>query len=327
MPFIFAVSIPETSELHFGPLVLFLGLSACGDNHPTQTITGSTMGTSYTVKTIGLGVSREQIEQVLEQVNKTFSTWDENSELSLLNQKPINQWIKVSSELFFVLDQSKKIYQQTQGYFDPGMGRLIDAWGFGASKVAQKPSRAQVSELLPLSSIQYLQLEDGRVKKTRDIHVNLSAIAKGFGVDQVAKLLKENQVQNYLVEIGGEVITSGKQGEKVWMLGIERPNGTEPIAIALNNQAIATSGNYRHYFVWEGVRYMHILTPSSGLPANTDLASVSVLDKQTMVADAYATAMMAMGSKKALDLAKRFNLSVVLIFNQQHDFKVVKINP
>jgi len=96
--------------------------------------------------------------------------------------------------------------------------------------------------------------------------------------------------------------------------------------MVLNNQAIATSGNYRNYFVWEGGRYMHILTPSNGLPANTDLTSVSVLNKQTMMADAYATAMMAMGSEKATELAKRLNLSVVLILNQQYDFKVVKIN-
>jgi len=306
---------------------IFLSLGACGDNQPTQVITGSTMGTTYTVKTIDSGVSKLQIEQVLDQVNETFSTWDPNSELSLLNRQPTDQWIDVSSELFFVLSQSQKVYQQTQGYFDPGIGRLIDVWGFGVAKVEQKPSRVQVSELLPLSSIQYLLLSDGRVKKTRDIHINLSAIAKGFGVDRVANLLREHQVENFLVEIGGEVIASGKQRDQHWMLGIERPNGAEPIAMALNNQAIATSGNYRNYFVWEGRRYMHILTPSSGLPANTDLASVSVLSTQAMMADAYATAMMAMGSEKATELARRLNLSVVLILNQQHDFKVVKINP
>ena len=195
-------------------IFIFLGLSACGGNQPTQTITGSTMGTSYTVKAIGSSVSKLQIEQALSQVNKTFSTWDKNSDLSLLNQKPINKWIDVSDELFFVLSQSQKIHQQTQGYFDPGMGRLIDAWGFGITKTAKKPGRAQVSELLPLSSIQYLQLNNGQVKKTRDIHINLSAIAKGFGVDQVANLLKEHQVKNFLVEIGGEVIASGKKNNK-----------------------------------------------------------------------------------------------------------------
>ena len=305
---------------------IFLGLSACGGNQPTQVITGSTMGTTYTVKTTDPSVSKLQIEQVLDQVNKTFSTWDSESELSLLNLKPTDQWIDVSSELFFVLNQSKKVYQQTQGYFDPGIGRLIDVWGFGVAKVTQKPSRTQVDELLPLSSIRYLQLDNGRVKKTKDIHLNLSAIAKGFGVDQVAHLLKKHQVKDFLVEIGGEVIASGKQGDRSWTLGIEQPNGTEPIAMVLNNQAIATSGNYRNYFVWEGERYMHILTPSNGLPANTDLASVSVLNTQAMMADAYATAMMVMGSEKAAELAKQLNLSVVLILNQQHDFKVVKIN-
>jgi len=305
---------------------IFLGLSSCGGNQPTQVITGPTMGTTYTVKTVGSDVSKSQIEQTLDQVNKTFSTWDADSELSLLNRQPVNQWVDVSSELFFVLSQSQKIYQQTQGYFDPGVGRLIDAWGFGVVKVKYKPSRTQVNELLPLSSIQYLQLNDGRVKKTRDIHINLSAIAKGFGVDQVADLLKKHQVKDFLVEIGGEVIASGKQNNRHWVLGIEQPNDAKPIAMVLNNRAIATSGNYRNYFVWEGERYMHILTPSSGLPANTDLTSVSVFSTKTMVADAYATAMMAMGSKKATELAKRLNLSVVLILNQQHDFKVVKIN-
>ena len=305
----------------------FLFLSACGGNQPTQVITGSTMGTTYTVKTIGSSVSKLQIEQVLEQVNKTFSTWDKNSELSLLNQKPVNQWIEISSELFFVLDQSQKIHQQTQGYFDPGMGRLIDVWGFGAVKVDRKPDRTQVRTALEQSSIQYVELKDSKAKKTKDIHINLSAIAKGFGVDQVAHLLKKHQVKDFLVEIGGEVIASGKQDDRDWMLGIEQPNGAEPIAIALKDQAIATSGNYRNYFVWEGVRYMHILNPKSGLPAKSDLASVSILHTQTMVADAYATAMMAMGSKKAIALARRLGLSAILILNQQADFKVVKINP
>jgi len=305
---------------------IFLGLSACVGNQPTQALTGSTMGTTYTVKITDSSVSKLQIEQVLDQVSKTFSTWDSDSELSLLNLKPTDQWIDVSSELFFVLNQSKKVYQQTQGYFDPGIGRLIDVWGFGVAKVTQKPSRTQVDELLPLSSIRYLQLDNGRVKKTKDIHLNLSAIAKGFGVDQVARLLKKHQVKDFLVEIGGEVIASGKQGGRSWVLGIEQPNGAEPIAMVLNNQAIATSGNYRNYFVWEGEHYMHILTPSNGLPANTDLTSVSVLNQQAVMADAYATAMMVMGSEKAAELAKQLNLSVVLILNQQHDFKVVKIN-
>ncbi len=304
-------------------IFIFLLLSACGGDQPTRTITGSTMGTTYMVKSIGGDISKQQIELVFDRVNQIFSTWDVNSELSSLNRGPINQWINVSADLFFVLTQSQELYQQTQGYFDPGIGNLIDMWGFGAVKVEHKPSRAQVLSALEKSSILSVTLKDGKVKKTKDININLSAIAKGFGVDEIAKLL---HTQNYLIEIGGEVLTSGNNHGKDWTLGIERPNGAESIAIVLKNQAIATSGNYRNYFVWKGERYMHIIDPKSGLPAKNDLASVSVLHAQTMMADAYATAMMAMGSQKAIALAKRLDLSAILILNQQADFKVVKIN-
>ncbi|MBT6655340.1 MAG: FAD:protein FMN transferase [Candidatus Thioglobus sp.] len=307
-------------------IAIFLLLSACGVDDTVQTITGKTMGTTYTVKTVGNGVSKSEIEHVLNQVNQIFSTWDPNSELSLLNKKPIDQWIKVSSELYFVLSESKRIHQGTQGYFDPGIGKLIDLWGFGAVKVAHKPTRGQVEKTRQRSSIQYLQLKNGKVKKIKDIRINLSAIAKGFGVDQVARLLNELWIKNFLVEIGGEVIARGRKGDKEWMIGIEQPGGAVPISINLNNKAVATSGNYRNYFVWEGERYTHILEPTTGLPIKNDLTSVSVLHDQTVVADAYATAMMAMGSEKATVLAQRLNLSVLLILNERFDSKVVKIN-
>ena len=290
-------------------------------------MTGSTMGTTYTVKSVGEhSVSQVEIDTRLKQINKTFSTWDVSSELSLLNRKPVNQWIAVSDELFFILSESQNLYQQTDGYFDPGIGRLIDLWGFGAVKVDHKPSRAQVSEMLQHSSIQHLRFKQGMVKKIRDIHINLSAIAKGYAVDEIDKLLNAKNSQHHLVEIGGEVVARGQNGDKDWTLGIEQPTGGEPISLKLKNQAIATSGNYRNYFVWEGEQYMHILEPDSGLPAKSDLTSVSVLHDKAMMADAYATAMMAMGSQKAATLAKQLNLSVVLILNQQSDFKVVKIN-
>ncbi len=306
-------------------MVLLL-LSAC-INTPTDTIRGTTMGTTYGIQQIdGKPLSRQQIEDRLGRISAIFSTWDPNSELSLLNQKPINQWLVVSDELFFLLSKSQAIYQQTHGYFDPGIGRLLDIWGFGVAVVQQKPSLAQISEALKNSSIKYLELKNGRVKKTKDIHIDLSAIAKGYGLDEIAKLLMSNNSQHFLVEIGGEVATRGKNANRDWTLGIEHPHKAEPIVIKLNNQAIATSGGYRNYFIWQTKRYMHILNPSTGLPVNTDLASVSVLHPQTMMADAYATAMMAMGSKKAIALARQLNLSAVLIFGQQHDFKVVKIN-
>ncbi|CAC9509847.1 FAD:protein FMN transferase (EC 2.7.1.180) [uncultured Gammaproteobacteria bacterium] len=301
--------------------------SACGVSEKINTFSGSTMGTTYTVKTIGdNGISQQKIDDRLTQINQIFSTWDAKSELSAVNQQSVNEWIKVSDELFYVLKTAKEIHQQTEGYFDPGIGNLVDVWGFGANKQIQKPSQIEVYKAFINSSIRYLTLKDGvnkAVKKTRDIYIDLSAIAKGYGVDAIVKLLN---TQNYLVEIGGEVRSGGSNNGKPWMVGVEHPSKATPIAITLNNQAIATSGNYRHYFIWQGKRYMHILNPHTGLPANSDLASVSIIHPQTMVADAYATAMMAMGSQRATALAKQLGLPVILILNQQAHFKVTKIN-
>ncbi|SMN13208.1 Thiamin biosynthesis lipoprotein ApbE [Bathymodiolus heckerae thiotrophic gill symbiont] len=288
------------------------------------------MGTSWTVKVIGDStISQQIIEDRLTVINQIFSTWESTSELSLLNKQPNQQWIAVSDALFYVLKKSKEIHQQTHGYFDPGIGHLVNIWGFGVNKTTQKPSHHQVQKALHNSSIRHLILKDGTdkfVKKTRDIRLDLSAIAKGYAVDEIAKLLN---AKNYLVEIGGEVRVLGNNHAKAWMLGIEQPDNKVnaiPITLKLHDQSVATSGNYRNYFIWQGTRYMHILNPNTGLPASSDLASVSVIHPQTMVADAYATAMMAMGSKKATALAQRLNLSVILILNQRANFKVNKIN-
>ncbi len=285
------------------------------------------MGTTYNVQQIdGKRLSQAKIEARLAQINAVFSTWDETSELSLLNKKPVNEWIDASNELLFVLTQSKKLRGQTHGYFDPGIGRLIDLWGFGSVETQQKPSRAQVGKALKNSSIAFLELRDGQVKKTKDIHLDLSAIAKGYAVDEIAKLLTSHDAKNFLVEIGGEVLVRGNNAGKDWTLGIEHPSGAEPIVIKPSNQAIATSGDYRNYFIWQGQKYQHILDAKTGLPAAVDLASVSVIHPQTMIADAYATAMMAMGSEQAINLANRLNLMVIMVLNKAHQYKVLKIN-
>lgn len=134
-------------------------------------------------------------------------------------------------------------------------------------------------------------------------------------------MLIQQGLKNFIVEIGGEVMAQGQ-----WTIGIEKPNHSLPIAIELQNLAIATSGDYRNYLVWQEKKYQHILNPSTGLPANTDLSSVSVIHDSAMIADAYATAMMAMGSQKAKILAEELNLSVVFILNQYYDFEVLQIH-
>ena len=308
-------------------LILFL-LSGCFENESVELIKGESMGTSYSINVLGdERIEQDRIDRRLVEINDTFSTWQDDSELSQLNRAPVGEWIDVSSELYLMLKLSVEIYQQTDGYFDPGIGRLIDLWGFGASGGrTEAPKREEIEQAFENSSIRYLLMEDGRVKKTRNIHINLSAIAKGYAVDEIARLIKMSGIKNFLVEIGGEVVASGNNRGDDWVVGVERPDNKAPIPIALKDASIATSGNYRNYFIWEGKKYMHIFNPSTGLPANNDLSSVSVIHPQSAMSDAYATAMMAMGSMKAIELANKLKLTVLLITIKEDNNQIIKIN-
>ena len=308
-------------------LILFL-LSGCFENESVEQIKGESMGTSYSINVLGdERIEQDIIDRRLVEINDTFSTWQDDSELSKLNRASVDEWIDVSSELYSMLKQSEEIYQQTDGYFDPGIGRLIDLWGFGASGGrTEAPKREEIEQAFENSSIRYLLMEDGRVKKTRDMHINLSAIAKGYAVDEVARLIKMSGIKNFLVEIGGEVVASGSNRGDDWVVGVERPDNKAPIPIVLKDASISTSGNYRNYFIWEGKKYMHIFNPSTGLPANNDLSSVSVIHPQSAMSDAYATAMMAMGSMKAIELANKLKLTVLLITIKEDNNQIIKIN-
>ena len=215
-------------------LILFL-LSGCFENESVEQIEGESMGTSYSINVLGdERIEQDIIDTRLVEINDTFSTWQEDSELSQLNRAPVDEWIGVSSELYSMLKQSVEIYQQTDGYFDPGIGRLIDLWGFGASGGrTEVPKREEIEQAFENSSIRYLLMEDGRVKKTRNIHINLSAIAKGYAVDEVARLIKMSGIKNFLVEIGGEVVALGNNRGDDWIVGVERPDNKAPIPIVL----------------------------------------------------------------------------------------------
>ncbi len=287
------------------------------------------MGTTYSVKVVSgseLRVTKEEIDERLKEINKVFSNWDPYSELSLLDSEPVNEWVQASDELIFVLNESKKIMHKTAGAFDPGIGRVIDVWGFGPRRVDVMPDRNEIEDAVRLSSLTNLVIGNTKIKKTVDIHINLSAIAKGYAVDEIAELLKRKGITDFLVEIGGEVVALGKNIEQQWTVGIEMPNSESAIPITLNNKAIATSGNYRNFFIWEGEKYNHIIEPGTGLPVRSDLTSVSVIHPQTMIADAYATAMMVMGSERSIVLAKQLDLSIILILNGDQGYKQIKIN-
>jgi len=292
-------------------IFVFLGLSACQPILQNDEVKGSTMGTSYIIKTQNAYIDKRQIDQRLDQINKIFSSWDQSSEISALNRQSIGESVNISNEMVFVLQEAIKVHKQTNGFFNPVMGSLIDIWGFGSVDVEHRPGKVAIENALEKSSIERLTLNGSRFEKSADIKINLSAIAKGYAVDEIAEILKSKNIKRFMVEVGGEIKTQGS-----WLIGIETPLGQAPVAVELVNESIATSGNYRQFFVWQGNRYAHILNPHTGLPVSSDLFSASVIHKSNMLADAYATAMMAMGHAKAVKMAQELNLKTILVLNK-----------
>lgn len=316
---------------------------ACTPNNDkksqSEIISGNTMGTYYRV-TLSSGLKgsvegenqtlrislQQDIESRLQEINQAMSTYDDNSEISHFNRLEKNDCQVIGDDFDKVLNLSTKIYQQSEGYFNPMVGPLVERWGFGRElKDFSFPSDEEISKLLSVSD--YLNLFHGQIdqeycKANPASSLNLSAVAKGYGVDAIADLLEEKSYINYLVDIGGELRAGGlnPKGEK-WHLAIEKPvNQLQTIqkTIYVSGRGIATSGDYRNFFEWKGQRYSHTIDPNTGFPVEHNLASVTVLAETAANADAWATALLAAGPDRAKQMSQKYDLAVYLI-TRKHD--------
>ena len=221
-----------------------------------------------------------------------------------------------------VIKATDKVYWQSQGYFDPTLGQLIDLWGFGSAK-SVNPSADEVKQALRSAGFNKLKFSKDFqyiTKTNSQTKLNLSAIAKGWATDEIAKLLDSEGYNNYIVEIGGEIKTKGyREQEEPWSIGINRPlsGATDNImVVSLSNMAVATSGNYRNFYSADGKVLGHTISYKTGEPVETDVASVSVFHPSCMMADAYATAIVAMGVAKGLEFANHQKLKVIIFDNE-----------
>jgi FAD:protein FMN transferase len=205
------------------------------------------------------------------------------------------------------------------GKFDVTVSPLINLWGFGVKETTDFPTAEAIDAARLEVGWQSIVLDkvQQRIKKNKSLSINLSAVAKGYGVDYIAQLLESYNVQHYLVEIGGEIRVKGKNKDNVfWKIGIEVPSFLQKNAqqiISINNKAIATSGDYRNFFEKDGVRYSHTIDPETGKPVVHNIASITVIAETAMEADALATAFMAMGEEKALATAKVYNIPLYML--------------
>ncbi len=306
-------------------------LSACSSSSiEIERIQGSTMGTGYSVlwpevENITSISVQNKIEQILVRINGQMSTYQEDSELSLFNSATAPYTQTISQQFAHVIDLSLSINRLTHGYFDISVGPLVNLWGFGPDqKSLQVPSAKQVKQAREQVGLESIKLVDFQLSKQHQRYLDLSAIAKGFAVDQVANLLEELNIPSYLVEIGGEIRVKGqKPDNQAWKVAVEAPEIHERRVqkiLALQDVAMATSGDYRNYFEENGHRYSHSINPFTAEPVKHKLASVTIIDESCARADALATAMLVMGEEKAIAFAKQENIRGYFIMRTENGF-------
>ncbi len=313
------ISTIKKVRLMSGFLFFMVFFTGCSREENLITITGETMGTTYSVK-IRPGDDfsetaenlKLEIDSLLTALNQQVSTYIPSSEISRFNDSISVQPFRISDEFYKIMQEAVEISRLSGGAFDVTVHPLVRLWGFGKDgRRWEPPKTAAVDSLLRLTGIRLLKLDDHQIRKEiPELEIDLSAIAKGYGVDLIARYLKTKGLKDFMVEIGGEVNCSGTKADEPWQIGIEKPEyfpGKErelEAVVTLTNRSLATSGNYRNYFVFEGKRYAHTIDPATGYPVEHGVVSASVIAPSCMRADALATAMMVMGVEKSLTLAE-----------------------
>lgn len=273
------------------------------------------MGTYYRITYLGKIDHQKEIDVLLNEMLEELSTYIPSATISKFNQNTTLK-LKEGEAIHFeqVFSRAKEIFRITSGAFEPTIMPLVNYWGFGYTEkkmaAADKAVVDSLRRLVGFDQILGEKIKDGihYHKENPNAQLDFSAIAKGYGVDILAKLLERKGVKNYLVDIGGEVRANGKNGQgNLWSIGINTPNSDAAYnevqqIILLENRSIASSGNYRNFHEKDGVKYGHTINPKTGFPEKNDLLGVSILANDCMTADAYATACMVLGMEKAFQL-------------------------
>ncbi|ANU37270.1 FAD:protein FMN transferase [Vibrio scophthalmi] len=317
-------------------LVVFaslLVLAGCEKSVEQVHLSGPTMGTTYNIKYIeqeGLptpDVLQTEIDRLLEEVNDQMSTYRKDSELSRFNQHQTNQPFEVSPQTATVVKEAMRLNGLTLGALDVTVGPLVNLWGFGPeARPDVVPSDEELAARKAYTGIEHLSMDGNKLSKDiPNLYVDLSTIAKGWGVDVVANYLQSQGIANYMVEVGGEMRLKGVNREGIgWRIAIEKPSvGERSIQeiIEPGDMAIATSGDYRNYFESNGIRYSHIIDPKTGYPIRHKVVSVTVLDASSMTADGLATGLMVLGEERGMQIANENNIPVFMIVKTDDGFK------
>ena len=286
---------------------------------------GPTMGTRWSVtvdadQTVDLTALNQDLAETVQQVDGQMSPWKPDSDLMRLNRAPVDAWVELSTELLQVLNYALNVQDLSAGAFDPCVGELVDAWGFGA--VRDAPDAQAISAACQprsRSGRSAIEVDNsaGRVRKRAPLQIDLCGIAKGYAVDRMVSVCRQHGVRHALVALDGELSAVAGQASGVpWAVALERPEtGLRAVhgVIDLTDWAVATSGDYRRYLEVGGARFAHTMDPRRRAPVNNAVASVTVLAQSCMQADAWATALLVAGAAEGLALAQRRSLDVLFL--------------
>jgi thiamine biosynthesis lipoprotein len=296
-----------------------------------KTIEGNAIGTTFSIRYLDEGNTNfePEIHNLIKAINKSTSTYIQTSDISKINKGDTTVVVDDYFEEVFL--KSERIYNETNGDFDPTIGILVNAWGFGPEDAIENLDSLKINELLKYVGFNKVSLNNKKITKLYpEIYFDFNAIAKGYLVDMVSRLFEQHNIKNYMVEIGGEIRARGVNEKHIpWTIAIENPNedGTRSFATAvqLTNQSIATSGNYRKYRTTnEGKKYVHTINTKTGYASESNLLSASVIAELDCAdVDGYATAFMAMGLDKTLQFLENHpELKVFLIYvDENHEIK------
>lgn len=272
---------------------------------------------------------QHKVDSVLNKIDYSLSTFKNESVLSKVNN---NEPVDLDSFFIEVFKHSTEIYEISKGAFDPTVAPLVNAWGFGF-KHKEQISQYLIDSILHFTGFQLIEFDGKQIRKADDrVMLDFSSIAKGYSVDVVGNFLKNEGCKNYMVEIGGEIVAHGKSPSgRLWRIGINEPNDDEPInapelqeIIQLNDVGLATSGNYRNFYIEDGKKYAHTINPNTGYPVDHNLLSATVVANDCMTADALATAFMVMGTEKALATAKQIDgVEAYLIYDNENGERAI----
>ena len=318
--------------IFFSTVAILLLISCHRGINNTIKISGAAQGTSYHITYLAGQHSnyREEIDSIFKGIDLSLSTYNTGSIISRINRNDTT--VTVDEYFSDVFNKSMEVSEKTKGLFDVTVAPIINAYGFGFTK-REKVTNSLIDSLLRFIGYKKVRLVDKKlVKEIPQVMLDFNAIAQGYTVDVLASFLENKGINNYMVEVGGELRAKGKKpDDSYWSVGIEQPNETNTDGASLNavvkikDKSLATSGNYKKFYIEDGKKYAHIIDPFTGYPSKNNLLSTTVITENCMTADAYATAFMVMGfekSKQFLSENKNLNLEVYFIYDENGEWKI-----